>query len=167
MEKRTLSYVALGLLVWAISGTLVAGYYLTQYNIYFTEYKNLADDLGTISKVLESISLRIGILISYNNGTKIWQNNTAIPLASTAFTAILATADIEYVDYGGDLGILVTSINGLANNDTHGWLYWCWDAENSVWVLPEYSSAKYILHRDDVIAFTYVSYATWPPPQPT
>jgi len=181
LEKRTFTYVALGLLVWAISGTLVAGYYLTQYNIYYNEYKNLAntlDDLsnslsdlsgglGNISKVMESISLKVNILISYGNGTKIWQNNTALPLASTAFTAILAIADIKYTDYGGDLGILVTAINGLANNSTHGWLYWYWDAENSVWMLPEYSSVKYILHRGDVIAFTYESYMTWPPPQPT
>ena len=188
MEKGAFTYVALGLLVWAISGTLVAGYYFTQYNIYQNEYENLANkfntlsdalnglsnglsdlsgELGNINTVLESISLRVNILISYGNGTRIWQNNTALPLASTAFTAILAIADIKYTDYGGELGILVTSINSVANNSTHGWFYWYWDAENSVWVLPEYSCAKYILHRDDVIAFTYESYMTWPPPQPT
>lgn len=188
MEKRVLVYIALGLLVWSISGTLVAGYYFTQYDAYYSEYRNLAEEfdtiseslsgiseglndlsgeLGNINTVLESISLRVNILIGYGNGTKTWQNNTAFPVASTAFTAILAASDIEYEDYGGELGILVTSINGVVSNSTHGWLYWYWDAENSVWVLPEYSCAKYILHRDDVIAFTYVNYATWPPSQPT
>ena len=181
MEKRTFTYVALALLVWAISGTVVAGYYFTQYDIYQNEYENLADEfntlsgalggfssnLGNITEVLESISLKVNILLSYGNGTKIWQNNTALPLASTAFTAILAIADIKYTDYGGELGILVTSVNGVANNSTHGWLYWCWDAEKSEWILPEYSCAKYILHREDTIAFTYVNYVTWPPPSPT
>jgi len=188
LEKRTFTYVALALLVWAISGTVVAGYYFIQYNTYQNEYKslanefntlsgalagfstnlnNLSSDLGNVTEVLESISLKVNIILSYGNETKIWKNDTALPLASTAFTAILAIADIKYKDYGGELGILVTSINGVANNSTHGWLYWYWDAENSEWILPEYSCAKYILHRGDTIAFTYVSYVTWPPPPPT
>jgi len=149
----------LGLLVWAISGTLVAGYYFTQYKIYQNEYETLASEMESI--------LLVNVLVSYGNGTKIWYNKTALPLDSTAFKAILAVADVNYTDYGGELGILVTSINGLTNNSTHGWFYWYWDSGNSVWVLPEYSCAKYILHRDDVIAFTYESYSTWPPPQPT
>jgi len=174
LEKRTFTYVALALLVWAISATVVAGYYFSQYKIYQDEYENLADEfntlsgtLGDLSEIMESISLRVNILVGYGNGTKIWHNNTALPLASTAFTAILAIADIKYTDYGGDLGILVTSINGLASDSTNGWLYWCWDAEKSEWTLPEYSCVKYILHRGDTIAFTYESYMTWPPPQPT
>ena len=146
-------------MVWAISGTLVAGYYFTQYKIYQNEYETLASEMESI--------LLVNVLVSYGNGTKIWYNKTALPLDSTAFKAILAVADVNYTDYGGELGILVTSINGLTNNSTHGWFYWYWDSGNSMWVLPEYSCAKYILHRDDVIAFTYESYSTWPPPQPT
>ena len=202
MEKRTFTYVALALLVWAISGTIIAGYYFVQYNVYQNEYGKLASELNTLSgavvdlsetfsatigdlsesftgefntlsdtieslsEIMESTSLEVNILLSYSNGTKIWYNSTVLPLGSTAFTAILAIADIKYTDYGGELGILVTSINGLASNSTHGWLYWYWDVENSEWILPEYSSAKYILHRGDTIAFTYESYMTWPPPPP-
>jgi len=159
LEKRTFTYVALCLLVWAVSGTAVAGYYFTQYNIYKSEYQNLAGEMESI--------LLVNIYVSYGNETRVWYNNTALPLGSTAFKAILAIADVEYKDYGGELGILVTSVNGLANNSTHGWFYWYWDAENAVWLLPDYSCAKYMLHQDDVIAFTYESYVTWPPPQPT
>ncbi|MGQ9460521.1 MAG: hypothetical protein ACUVRA_04750 [Candidatus Bathyarchaeaceae archaeon] len=159
MEKRTFTYLALALLVWAISGTVVAGYYFTQYNIYQNEYENLASEMESI--------LLINILVSHGNGTKIWHNDTALPVGSTAFKAILAIADTEYVDYGGELGILVTSINGLTNNFTHGWLYWYWDAEKSEWILPEYSCAKYILRRGDTIAFDYVNYVVWPPLPPT
>jgi hypothetical protein len=167
------------MLVWAISSTATAGYYFTQYNIYQNEYRNLAKEFNALSgsmenlsEVLESISLRVNILVSYGNGTKAWHNNTALPVGSTAFTAILAAADTRYKDYGGELGILVTSIDGLPNNSTidrstHGWFYWYEDTEKRMWVLPEYSCAKYILHRGDTIAFTYESYMTWPPPSPT
>lgn len=184
MEKGIFTYIALGLLVWAISGTVVAGYYFVQYNTYQNEYENLANEfntlsdaivdlsdtlsgsIGDISEIMEFIPLKVNILLSYGNGTKIWYNNTAVPLGSTAFTALLAITDIKYTDYGEELGILVTSINGRVGNSTHGWLYWGWDAENSKWELPEYSASKYILHRGDTIAFAYESYATWPPPPP-
>jgi hypothetical protein len=149
----------LALLVWAISGTIVAGYYFAQYSAYQKEYENLASEIESI--------LLVNILISYGNGTKIWYNNTALPPGSTAFKAILATANVNYTDYGGELGILVTSINGVANNSTHGWFYWAWDAENSEWTLPNVGASQYILHRGDTIAWTYESYAEWPPPPPT
>jgi len=174
LEKRTYTYVVLGLLVWAISGTVIAGYYFTQSNIYQNEYRNLASEFNVLfgtmqnlSGVMESLSLRANILVSYGNTTKVWYNSTALPVGSTAFTAILGVADVRYKDYGGDLGILVTSVNGLANNSTHGWVYWYRDTEKSQWALPEYSCAKYILHRGDMIAFTYQTYTTWPPPFPT
>jgi hypothetical protein len=158
LERRAFTYVALALLVWAISGTATAGYYFTQYNTYQYEYRNL-------SKVMEFVSLRVNMFVSYGNGTKVWHNDTALPIGSTAFTAILAVADVRYKDYGGDLGILVTSIDGLAGNSTHGWFYWYRETGKSEWVFSESSCAEYILHRGDTIAFTYQSYGTtWPPP---
>lgn len=220
MEKRLFIYVVLGVLVWAVLGTIVAAYYLVQYQIYQSEYNNivnqiitynsvvnnlasqftsydnlsnkldaynnltndLADQLASynnqverlgadvegISTMLEGISLKANMLLSYGNGTKIWQNNTVLPLGSTAFTAIYYIAEtINYTDYGGELGILVTSINCVANNSTHGWFYWYWNSGSSKWTLPSYSCAKHILHRGDTIAFTYTSYMEWPPPTPT
>ena len=172
MEKGFLTYVTLGVLVWAVLGTVVAAYYFVQYNTYRSEYSDLISRLGTdvgdISTMLEGISFRANILVGYGNGTENWHNNTVLPLGSTAFTAIFSVVDsINYTDYGGELGVLVTSINGVANNSTHGWFYWYWDLGNTEWVLPNYSSAKQILHRGDTIAFTYANYMIWPPPTPT
>lgn len=161
MEKRHFTYVAIGVLVWALLGTIVAAHYFVQYNTYRGEYVDLA-------KQLKNVSLEASILLSYGNGTKVWYNNTVLPLSSTAFAALNYTAkDFEYTDYGGDLGILVTSINGLPNNSTQGWFYWTWDSQNLKWTLPEYSAAKHILHEGDMIAYTYTSYLEWPPPPPT
>jgi len=158
LERRAFTYIALALLVWAVSGTATAGYYFTQYSIYQNEYRNL-------SKVMEFVSLRVNILVGYGNGTRVWHNDTALPIGSTAFTAILAVADARYKDYGGDLGILVTSVDGVTGNSTNGWFYWYRDTEKSEWAFSEYSCTKYILHRGDTIAFTYQSYGlAWPPP---
>lgn len=171
MEKRLFTYVTLALLVWGILGTATAGYYLTQYTTYQNEYKNLLGDLnvlvsavGNFSDVMNTLSLRVNILVSCGNGTRVWFNNTALPIGSTAFTAILAVSDVRYNDYGGTMGILVTSINGVprTGDSTHGWFYWYEETENSTWVPPNYSCDKYILHRGDTIAFSYESYNPWP-----
>lgn len=161
METRLLKYVILGSFVWAILGTAIAAYYYVQYNTYQKEFKALADEF-------DSISLKANVLLSYGNGTKTWFNNTAFPLGSTAFNATVSIADkIGYTDYGGELGILVISINGLSGNSTHGWLYWHWDSQKQQWLLPEYSCTRYILHEGDTIAFAYSSYVVWPPLPPT
>ncbi len=171
MEKRLFTYVILGVLVWAILGTIVAGYYFVQYDTYRNEYNNLVNQINTnvgdISNILEGISLKANILLSYDD-EKVWYNNTVLPLGATAFTAIYSIAEeINYTEHGGDLGILVTSLNGVTNNSTQGWLYWLWDPRDSKWMLPTYSSAKHILREGDTIAFTYVNYWEWPPPPPT
>lgn len=157
MEKRFFTYVVLGVLVWAILGTVVAAYYFHQYDTYQREYSNLADQFA-------SISIKVNILLSYGNGTKVWHNNTVLPLGSTAFNAICSIAeDVNYEDYG-EWGIFVASINGVTNDAPYGWCYWHWDSGNSEWISPNYSCAKHILHEGDTIAFTYDS---WPPQQPT
>jgi len=158
LERRVFTYIALALLVWGISGTATAGYYFVQYRMYWNEYRHL-------SNLMEFVSLRVNILVTYGNGTRAWFNNTVLPINATAFTAILAVADVKYEDYGGDAGILVTSINGLAGDSTHGWFYWFWDAEGLEWVYQSYSCAARILHGGDTFAFTYQSFGiTWPPP---
>jgi hypothetical protein len=170
LEKRVLTYVILVFLVWAVSGTTIAGYYFTQYTTYRDEYRNLLSDLnklsntiGNLSNVINPLALHVNVLLSYGNGTRTWFNGTALPIGSTAFTAILAVSEVEYRDYGGTMGILVTSINGLAGESmTHGWFYWYRDMQNSTWVSPSYSCSQYILHRGDTVAFSYESYDPWP-----
>ena len=170
MEKRVFTYASLALLVWAICGTAIAGYYFTQYSTYRNEYNNLLSDLntlsvamGNVSDVMNSISLRVNILVSYGNGTRMWFNDTTLPVGTTALTALqLVTSNVNYTNYGGTLGILVTSINGLTNNSTDGWFYWFRPVDASTWTLPDYSCSQYILHKGDTIAFTYQSFSPWP-----
>lgn len=169
--------MTLALLVWAVCSTAIAGYYFTQYNTYQNEYHNALDNvnvlssaignltgtMGNFSDVMTSLSLRANILVSYGNGTRTWFNNTALPLGTTAFTALrLVTSEVNYTDYGEPFGILVTSINGLATNSTLGWFFWCEPAETTTWTSPNYSCSQLILHRGDTIAFTYQSYNPWP-----
>ena len=161
METKLLRYLILGTLVWAILGSIVAAYYFVQYDMYQKEYRILADEF-------DSITFKANVLLNYGNGTKAWFNGTVLPVGSTAFNATVAIADtINYTDYGGELGILVTEINGFENNDDYGWFCWYWDSESQRWNLLDYSVAKFILHEGDIFAFVYSSWVVWPPPPPT
>lgn len=132
----------------------------------FTEdIKSLRTQIDSLSNILESISIKTHILIS-NRSQNVWYNNTAVPIGATGFSSLLTIADIKYTDYGEELGIVVNSINGIANNSTHGWIFWLWDNENSRWLLPDYSSSKHILHRQDTVAWVYSTFNPWPPLPP-
>jgi len=156
MEKRFFTYVVLGLFSWALIGTVLAGYYFVQQDMYQREYNEIA-------KQLTNISIKVDFVLNYGNGTRIWKNDTVLPLGSTAFNATIHIAsDVGYQDFGGELGILVTSINGVSQNNTHGWFYWVWEKENTMWLSMPYSCAKYILHEGDLLAITYACYSPWP-----
>lgn len=195
VEKRTYGFIVAALLAWSITATSLTSYYYVRYTTYREEYKNVLTQLenisnGTrelslgletvsgqfgdfeqtlenISETLESISLKVNILINYGNENKEWHNETMVPIGATAFTATLAVAEVQYKIY--DWGVYVTSINSVAEKSTESkaWFWWYWDATASQWVLAEVGADQYVLHREDIVAWAYQSYVTWPPPPPS
>jgi hypothetical protein len=187
VEKRTLLFAFICLSIVAVLTTEMAAYYYIQLNVYRGEYQNLAQELNVMSQaierlanvtsdvgsndqllrdLLETMSLRVNVLVKRASTDLEWHNQTHVPLGSTAITALTAVTNVTCESYG-ELGTLVTSVNGLKNNSTMGWILWCMNATSSQWSLPSYSADKQILQRGDVIAWTYESYASWPPPTPT
>jgi hypothetical protein len=187
VEKRVLVFVCIALFVWAALASGISGAYYIQFNVYQKEYQsllstvnsitaiiehltNISDSLGNsteqVNEMLESMSLKVDILMKTNETSLKWHNSTYLPLGSTAFTGLMAIANITYESYG-EMGLLVTSVDGLGNTDTAGWFLWRYNFTSSEWTFPLYSADKEILHRGDVLAWAYQDYATWPPPPPS
>lgn len=187
VEKRALVFVCIALFVWAALASGISGAYYIQYNVYQKEYQgllstvnsishmieqlaNISDSLGNsaeqVNEILESMSVKVDILVKNNETSLKWHNSTYLPLGSTAFTGLMAIANITYESYG-EMGMLVTSIDGLRNTETTGWFWWRYNSTSSEWILPPYSADKDILHKGDVLAWTYQDYATWPPQPPS
>jgi hypothetical protein len=197
VAERTLVFVIAGLLVWSVSATSLMGYYYTEYKTYHDEYKQLSNtlqmglgnlsealqnglnelstdtetlfnNLERLSKMVDAISVKTNILINYGNGTLQWHNDTLVPFGATLFDATRAVTEVKYEFYSG-LGVFVTSINGVENNadEMKSWLWWYWDFTSSEWKLGDVGCDQHILHRGDVVAWFYESYATWPPSPPT
>ncbi|MEM2954307.1 MAG: DUF4430 domain-containing protein [Candidatus Bathyarchaeia archaeon] len=197
MIERTLAFVVAGLLVWSVTATSLMGYYYIQFKTYHDEYEQLTETIQTglgnlsaalengleelststetlfsnleeLSKMVDAISVKTNILINYGNGTLQWHNETLVPFGATLFDATQAIAEVKYTTFP-ELGAFVTSINGVENNDAEmkSWLWWYWDFTSSEWKLGDVGCDKQILHRGDIMAWCYESYATWPPPPPT
>lgn len=119
-SKRTLVFAVLALIVWSVTTTAYAGYY-------YTQYKQLEDTL----KTMQSLILRVNVLINYGNGTKEWHNATLVPAGATVFNATLAVARVEHSMWGEY--VLIDSINGVQGIGDAGWVWWIWDPSTSQW----------------------------------
>lgn len=156
--KRTLTFVTLAILAWAVLITGLFGYYYLR----FQEYANLLREY-------EAVTMRVDIYIHYGNESKgIWHNKTIVPLGATLLNVTGLVADIHYTYWPGT-GVLIDSIDGVANSATEekSWFWWYWDTTNSRWMLGEVGADQRILHRGDILGWAYQSYETWPPLPPS
>jgi len=69
---------------------------------------------------------------------------------TTVFEVLNRTAKVEYKEYAG-MGKIITSINGIASNNTYSWLYFVDDK------LAMVSVDKYSLTKDSSITFKYLA----------
>jgi len=144
------------LLTWSIVVTSLFGYYYLR----FQEYTRL-------SREYEAVTMKVNICIDYGNGTKVWRNNTLVSLGFTLLntTELIADVDADYT-YGP---AFINAIDGVENSleEKKSWFWWHWDTTSSGWMLGEVGADQHMLHRGDIIAWTYQSYGTWPPPPPS
>ncbi len=155
--KRTLAFATLAILVWAALTTSLFGYYYLR----FQEYVKLSHEY-------EAVTMKVNIYIDYGNETKVWHNNTLVPLGFTLLNATELVADVNST-YSPGLGAeFVDSIDGVENNveEAKSWFWWHWDTTTSQWSFGEVGANQHILHREDLVAWAYQSYAAWPPPPP-
>ena len=123
------SYLVLGLLIVVVASLAVNSY--LSYTVGILEGKvriKATIDFGT-SKKTKTMDVQ--------NGT-------------TIFEVLDSIATVEYKEYAG-MGKLVTSIDGLAQTETHSWLYYVNDD------FADVACDKYVLREDSSFSFKYMS----------
>lgn len=146
------------LLVWAVASTVIGSYYYMQYTKYYNFYQDL-------TKELKDVSISVNIAIDYGNGTRVWHNNTILPLEATVFNATVKVANPEpHPTYGESF---IIAINGVSQNEAENmyWGWWIWDDTDHQWVLGPLANNEYTL-RDGQSVIWYYSKAEWPPKPP-
>lgn len=127
IERTEILYIAAGLLVVAVAA---AG----------LQYQNTAPDTG-------EDQIQVSLTLEKPNETVSEQVDVAVN--STVFDAVNKTYSVEYTEY--DFGYFVTSIDGLAQNDTHSWLYYV-NNESATTAVN-----NYVLNESDNVTFRYTA----------
>ena len=157
MRASTLA-LTVALVVVASAGLL--GFY--QYTVLERQYRTLLDQV-------ESLTVRVNILIDYGDGRRIWFNDTLIPVGWSLYNATRMIADVKATYYPEYDSHLVEAINGVGLDKPAGksswyWIIWVWD--NGGWRLLEVGSDKHILRDGDTVAWVFEDTSQWPPAPP-
>ncbi len=131
---------------WAIAASSLAAYYYMLPSLQAPQ----AGELG-----------RAVLIIDYGNGTIHLYNITA-HLPMSLFNLTCSVADVKYQVYA-ELGVFVTSINGVANDPVtnHYWTWWYWDGER--WVEGPVGAGQFEIKEGEVVCWYYSRFdpATW------
>lgn len=127
IERTELLYIAAGIILVAVAAVGL-------------QYQNQPPETG-------EGQVQVSLALDKPNSTVSDQIN--IDVNSTAFDAVNQTYPIKYTEY--DFGYFVTSIDGLAQNDTYSWLY----SVNNESVTKAVNN--YVLDNGDNVTFRYTS----------
>ncbi len=154
-------YVAIGvLLAWAISATVIATTYYSQYSYYYNNYGKV---------------IYIDVGINYGNGTLVWYNSVKVLSYMTVYDALLLVADHVSASHGA-YGVYVTEINGIMETANDSWLYAINRNDSSVkawysvngWYYPGVAADQLHLKDGDKVVWVYLNWRIYfPPPDPT
>lgn len=147
LSKRTLVFAVLAYTVWSVIATAYTGYY-------YMQYKQLENTL----KTMQSLVLKVNVLINYGNETKEWHNATLVPVGATVFNATVAVAEVDYTMYGEDA--MINSINGVQYTQDAGWIWWIWDPSTSQWKPTLEATNKHILTDGETIGWNYQNWTS-------
>lgn len=145
VKKRTLVYTTLAIVVWAALTTSLFGYYYLR----FQEYVDL-------SREYEAVTMRVNIAIDYGNETKVWYNNTIVPLGATLLNATEIVADVQYTYWPQYQAVFIDAINDIPTTETHFWWWMYWDDGTEEWKDGEIGADIYKLKPQETALWRYV-----------
>jgi hypothetical protein len=135
--------------VWAIAGSLFAGYYWVKYNDVQTRIAN--------------VMIYVNIGVDYHNGSRVWYNDTKALTGQTLFDVTKHVVDVDYeVDVA--LGLEVTSIGGAEKQGGFGWTYWIWNSTERLWSILWDNADSYQVTNAETFMWYYQDASFAPPP---
>jgi hypothetical protein len=118
-------------------------------------------------KSLNGITYSINLQINYGNGTKIWENNTRIPIGFSLFneTRLITNERVEATYYPQYEAYYINSINGVGGdltNPSWAWITWRFNEQTGKWETYN-TGAEHIYPSDgDIIAWYYEDTSNYP-----
>ena len=139
-------------LCWGLLASMLASYYWYQY-------------AQTLHR-FESTTIRISVIFDYGNGS-IYRKQHVDTLSLAGDSLLSATVRLAKVKYDVyPIGVLVVSINGVANTKSMAWLWYHWNEQSKSWLLGETGPDKFFPRNGDIVIWYYTSFESWPPQPP-
>ena len=120
---------------------------------YYGKYANAEKLYNDIAVKLKDVSYNVNILIKYENGTKVWYNQTTIPIGWSLFNVTLKITNgnvIYSTAYGSPY---ITAINGMKSSGSYAWIWYTWNSSSAKWTVGVTGSNDYVLRDKDVAAW--------------
>jgi hypothetical protein len=154
-RERLWFFVSLGLIALLVVSTSSTFYYYSAYTNSEQRYTRLVSDLR---KIANSVNL----LIEFSNGTKVWHNDTFVPIGWSLFNLTLAAVDgeVEYQTMYGS--VFVTGIGGVKGSGALFWLWYSWNSTSHDWDSAMIGPDQYVLHDGDTLAWYLADTSKYP-----
>jgi len=134
-------------LVLASTTVLVSGLAIYYYTSYVVLEKRYDDTVST----LNAATYVVKILVKYDNGTKVWYNQTRIPIGWSLLQATNRTTGWKVLGQKFAFGTFVISINGVPGKGPAYWIAYSWDGRK--WTSINVGSDQYLLREGEIVAW--------------
>lgn len=141
-------WASLVLLCGLIASIYLSVYYYNESVRYQSLYREAIEKLHHLRT-----HMLINILIDYGNGTKIWYNETEVPIGSSLLDATRNVAKVDYQLF--QYGAFVTAINGRGGDSGYYWMWYFWNSTSRKWEMGPVAADAYILHHGDTVSWVY------------
>lgn len=125
--------------VWALIGSFLAGYYYLQYN--------------DISTRVAGALIFVDVGVDYGNGTRVFNNDTKTITGATLFDVTKQTFNVTY--QVGLYGTEITSIDNVAKAGSYGWTYWVWNGTGSSWEIVWENADSHKVTNEETYVWYY------------
>ena len=106
---------------------------------------------GRTLQRFESTTVRLSVIFDYGNGSiHRKQHRDTLSLAADSLLSVtVRLAKVKYDVY--PIGVLVVSIDGVANTMTVAWLWYRWNQQSKSWLHGETGPDKFFPRNDDIV----------------
>ncbi len=124
---------------------------------YYSHYVTAEEKYANTLLSLHGVSYEVNLLIEYQNGTRVWHNQTLIPIGWPLYNATVKVTGGNVEGSWSDFGVFVTAINDEPGYGPEYWLWFTWDMTEERWVLGATGSERHILQQGETAAWLLTS----------
>ena len=135
-----------------VCAVVLSSYFAAFYYMETSKYRQFYTDILTKLQKYESYMF-VDVMVDYGNETRVWYNNTVVPIGATLLTATTVVAKINYTL--GQWGAFVTHINDVGGDMGTYWIYNIWNSTSTSWEYGLDACDAHILQDGETFGWTY------------